>query len=203
MSRLEFLVASAVLRLVGILASLLPFHAERVVLATARVPTLEGNLLHLERAIRTLRPDLRVSLLLEPYGYGLRAKIAYALRLMRGMVLVRTSRYVIVDNAYLPIHVAPHRRRTTVIQVWHAAGALKRFGLDTMPAAGRARGDVPASLLRRRRDLGRGLAQALGGCLPHAPRARRGPGHAAHRRPCRRRGRGRRSELAPGRLPNA
>ncbi|HVQ22908.1 MAG TPA: CDP-glycerol glycerophosphotransferase family protein [Candidatus Saccharimonadia bacterium] len=132
MSRLEFSVASAVLRLVGLLASLLPFHADRVVLATARVSTLEGNLQHLEGAIRTLRPDLRISLLLEPYGYGLRTKIAYALRLMRGMVLVSTSRYVIVDNAYLPIHVAPHRRRTTVIQVWHAAGALKRFGLDTM-----------------------------------------------------------------------
>ena len=79
-----------------------------MVLATARVAALEGNLLHIERAIHELRPDLQVSLLLEPYGYGLRAKIAYALRLVRGMVLLRTSRYVVVDNAYLPIHVAPH-----------------------------------------------------------------------------------------------
>lgn len=132
MSRLEYLVAGAILRLVGALALLLPFHRERVVLATARIAALEGNLLHVERAIRELRPDLRVSLVLEPYGYGLRAKIAYALRLMRGMVLVRTSRTVIVDNAYLPVHVAPHPSRTTVIQVWHAAGALKRFGADTM-----------------------------------------------------------------------
>jgi teichoic acid ribitol-phosphate primase len=29
------------------------------------------------------------------------------------------------------VHVAPHRRGTTVVQVWHAAGALKRFGADT------------------------------------------------------------------------
>lgn len=132
MSRLEFAIASAILRLVGMLASLLPFRSDRVVLATARVAALEGNLLHIERAIHALRPDLRVSLLLEPYGYGLAAKLAYALRLVRGTVLLRTSRYVIVDNAYLPIHVAPHSRRTTVIQVWHAAGALKRFGADTV-----------------------------------------------------------------------
>ena len=38
---------------------------------------------------------------------------------------------VIVDNAYLPIHVAGHRPGTTVVQVWHAVGALKRFGVDT------------------------------------------------------------------------
>ena len=123
MSRLEFVFAGAILRLVAMLASLLPFRSDRVVLATARVAALEGNLLYLERAIRAHRPDLRVSLLLEPYGYGLRAKLEYPLRLLRGMVLLRTSRYVIADNAYLPIHVAPHPRRTTVIQVWHAAGA--------------------------------------------------------------------------------
>jgi CDP-glycerol glycerophosphotransferase (TagB/SpsB family) len=39
---------------------------------------------------------------------------------------------VVVDNAWLPIHVAPHRAGTTVVQVWHAAGALKRFGVDTL-----------------------------------------------------------------------
>ena len=40
---------------------------------------------------------------------------------------------MIVDNAYLPVHVAPHRPATTVVQVWHAPGALKRFGA-TRPA---------------------------------------------------------------------
>jgi CDP-ribitol ribitolphosphotransferase len=50
---------------------------------------------------------------------------------VRGTYLLRTSGVVFVDNAYLPVHVAPHGSRTTVVQVWHAAGALKRFGLDT------------------------------------------------------------------------
>jgi CDP-ribitol ribitolphosphotransferase len=38
----------------------------------------------------------------------------------------------VVDNAYLPIHVAAHRATTQVVQVWHAEGALKRFGLDAV-----------------------------------------------------------------------
>ena len=48
------------------------------------------------------------------------------------MVLLRSSRWFVVDNAFLPIHVMPHRRGTTVIQVWHAVGALKRFGWDSL-----------------------------------------------------------------------
>lgn len=99
-------------------------------LATARGTRLEGNLLHLRRAIAARRPDLDCVLLLEPYGYGLAAKLAYSARLVRGMYHLRTARLFVVDNAYLPIHLAPHGPRTTVVQVWHAAGGLKRFGVD-------------------------------------------------------------------------
>jgi CDP-ribitol ribitolphosphotransferase len=130
MSRLEYLVAGTLLRLLGLALSLLPSRPRRVVLATARSRALEGNLLYLRRAIAALRPDVEVVLLLEPYGYGLRAKLAYFGRLVRGMYHLRTAGLVVLDNAYLPVHLAPHGRRTTVVQVWHAVGALKRFGAD-------------------------------------------------------------------------
>jgi CDP-ribitol ribitolphosphotransferase len=131
MSRLEYLLASGLLRLARIFFSRLRVHRDRVVLATARVSTLDGNLLHIHRAMRDRHPDLEYVLLLEPYSYGLAGKLAYLVRLVRGMYHLQTARLFVVDNAYLPIHVAPHRSATTVVQVWHAAGALKRFGLDT------------------------------------------------------------------------
>ena len=131
MSRLEYLLASTILLVARFFFSRLRIRRNRVVLATARVTTLDGNLLHVHDAIRRLRPDLEVVLLLEPYSYGLAGKLAYLLRLLRGMYYLQTARLFVVDNAYLPIHVAPHRTGTTVVQVWHAAGALKRFGLDT------------------------------------------------------------------------
>ena len=131
MSRLEYLLASGLLRLARSVFARLPVRRDRVVLATARVSTLDGNLLHLYRAMRERHPELDYVLLLEPYSYGFVGKLAYLVRLVRGMYHLQTARLFVVDNAYLPIHVAPHRPTTTVVQVWHAAGALKRFGLDT------------------------------------------------------------------------
>jgi CDP-glycerol glycerophosphotransferase (TagB/SpsB family) len=131
MHPLEYRLARAVLLLVRAIAARLPVRSDRVVLATARVSALDGNLLHLHRAMQARHPELRYVLLLEPYSYGLAGKLVYLVRLVRGMYYLQTARLFVVDNAYLPIHVAPHRRRTTVVQVWHAAGALKRFGLDT------------------------------------------------------------------------
>ena len=132
MTRLEFAVSSAVLRILGWLFDRLPVRPDRVTLATARKAQLDGNLLYIDRAIRAMRPGIDRRLALEPYSYGLAGKLRYALRLVRGMYLLRTSRLVVVDNAWLPIHVAPHRAATEVVQVWHAAGALKRFGLDAV-----------------------------------------------------------------------
>jgi len=130
MSRLEHALASVVLRVLGFFFDLLPIR-ERVVLATARLAHLEGNLAFIHAEMHRARPGAKITLLLEPYSYGLAGKLAYLARLVRGTYLLRTSSLFVVDNAYLPVHVAPHRRGTTVVQVWHAVGALKRFGADT------------------------------------------------------------------------
>ena len=133
MSRLEYLVAAIGLRVLGWLFAWLPARPRRIVLASPRKAVLDGNLLAIHDALRALRPDADVVVLAEPYSYGLWGKVRYALRVVRGMYHLRTAGLVVVDNAWLPIHVAPHAARTTVVQVWHAVGALKRFGVDTAP----------------------------------------------------------------------
>ena len=131
MNRFEYLLASTFLSVLRMFFIRLRVRQNRVVLATARVSTLDGNLLNIHRALTARHPELDVVLLLEPYSYGLRGKLVYVARLIRGMYHLHTARLFVVDNAYLPVHVGPHRRTTTVVQVWHAAGALKRFGVDT------------------------------------------------------------------------
>src|SRR3954471_14642513 len=141
MNRLEHALSTVLLRFLGWLFDRLPIR-QRAVLATARLARLEGNLAYLHGAIRRAQPDLPIVTLLEPYSYGLRGKLAYLLRLVRGIYHVRTSSLFVVDNAYLPVHVAPHRPGTTVVQVWHAVGALKRFGADVAGGPHRPAGPV-------------------------------------------------------------
>ncbi|NTW73152.1 MAG: CDP-glycerol--glycerophosphate glycerophosphotransferase [Eubacteriaceae bacterium] len=37
-----------------------------------------------------------------------------------------------MDNAYLPVHILKHKKKTKVIQTWHACSAFKKFGLSTL-----------------------------------------------------------------------
>src|SRR5687768_1524039 len=109
MNRLEYVLATALLRWLRLFFSLLPIRRRRVVLASARHSRPEGNLRHLHEAMRAARPDLEYVLLMEPYSYRFFGKLVYLLRLTRGMYYLCTARLFVVDNAYFPIHVAPHR----------------------------------------------------------------------------------------------
>jgi len=133
MSQLEYILSALWLRAFYLLGCLLPIQADKVVFASARAEKLEGNLLYIHDALRRMRPELRPVLLLERYSYTLLGKIAYFLKMVRASYHLATAHYFIVDNAYLPLHVGPHRRGTIVFQVWHAGGALKEFGVDVHP----------------------------------------------------------------------
>ncbi|MBO4395084.1 MAG: CDP-glycerol glycerophosphotransferase family protein [Eubacterium sp.] len=41
-----------------------------------------------------------------------------------------TSRIILLDNTFMPMAYTPVSRRTTVIQLWHGTGTIKKFGLD-------------------------------------------------------------------------
>jgi CDP-ribitol ribitolphosphotransferase len=134
----ELAASSAVLRACGRLSRVVPVRRDRVVLLSVRADHLTGNLEHLDRALARLRPEHRRVALTWTYRYSLAGRLQYLLRAMRGTYHLTTSATVFVDNAYLPVDVVPRRPGVTVVQVWHAAGALKKFGRDAVDDGFRA-----------------------------------------------------------------
>ncbi len=44
--------------------------------------------------------------------------------------LLATSRYVFMNDNFMPLGYLSFRKETVVVQLWHAEGAFKKFGLD-------------------------------------------------------------------------
>lgn len=134
----ELKASTAVLRACGRLARVVPVRRDRVVLLSVRADHLTGNLEHLDRALARLRPRHRRVALTWTYRYSLLGRLQYLARAVRGTYHLTTAATVFVDNAYLPVDVVPRRPGVTVVQVWHAAGALKKFGRDAVDDGFRA-----------------------------------------------------------------
>jgi len=136
MNWVEYFLSTTVLRVCSMFFSLFPLRADKVVFASARSQKLRGNMRFIHAEMTQRWPEREYVLLLRRYSYGLLGKLSYMASLIRAQYHLATAGLFIVDNAYLPVHVRPHRKGTTVIQVWHAAGALKKFGVD-IPAENR------------------------------------------------------------------
>ncbi len=134
----ELRASSAVLRACGRISRIVPVRRDRVVLLSVRADHLTGNLEHLDRALARLRPGHRRVALTWTYRYSLVGRLQYLARAVRGTYHLTTAATVFIDNAYLPVDVVPRRPGVTVVQVWHAAGALKKFGRDAVDEGFRA-----------------------------------------------------------------
>jgi len=127
MTALELTLTRIVLGVVAAVACRLPVRRE-VLFASSRDRQLGPQLAAISAALTAADPSLPQREQLAPYGYGFAAKVAYLLHLIGATWSMQRARVTVIDNAWLPAHITTARTGCSVIQVWHAEGAYKRFG---------------------------------------------------------------------------
>ena len=140
-------------------------------------------------------PELDYVLLLEPYSYGL-ARQARLPGPAGARDVPPPDGAAVRGRQRLPADPRrPAPAATTVVQVWHAAGALKRFGARHRDAARPSR-NGPSSTATTTRSWSAGSGRGRRMRRPSGPRssacsrsARHGPTSSSTRRPWPRRGR--------------
>ena len=139
MTALELTLTRIVLGAIAAVARRLPVRHE-VLFASSRDRELGPQLAAISAALTAANSSLPQREQLAPYGYGLAAKVAYLLHLIGATWSMQRARVTVIDNAWLPAHVTRLRAGCSVIQVWHAEGAYKRFGHATRGASSGADG---------------------------------------------------------------
>ena len=66
-------------------------------------------------------------------GSFLSSAFSNGLFILKQMKALATSRVAIVDGYSIPVSILKHKRKIIVIQIWHAIGAIKKMGLQTVP----------------------------------------------------------------------
>ena len=63
---------------------------------------------------------------------NLSSAFKYYFSLYTQMRLIASSKVIITDGYNLPVSLLKHKKGTKVIQMWHALGAVKKFGYQTI-----------------------------------------------------------------------
>lgn len=73
-------------------------------------------------------------------------KIKYAFYIYYQMYHIATSKTVILDGYCIPICTLKHKKNLKVIQIWHALGALKKFGYSILDKKEGSKSDIALTM---------------------------------------------------------
>ena len=100
-----------------------------VVLATSHSAALTGNLAWIRDELARRDPPIPS---VEVTPGTSRSKLAYFGYTFRAGYHLASARAFVVDDYFFPMYVIRPRRGTMRVQVWHAAGAFKKFGYSVI-----------------------------------------------------------------------
>lgn len=86
----------------------------------------------LEEAINKECPNTEQVFRLKMIPESLPGKIAYCFSIIGDMYYLATSKVAIIDTYSITVSCLKHKKSLKVIQMWHALGALKKFGLQSV-----------------------------------------------------------------------
>lgn len=113
-------------------AFLFPVNVKKITFASYRSEHLRGNLLFIYKELQARPEHYQCTLLFKKYDHSFLGKARYWFHLIRASYHLATSRYFFIDDYYFPIYVVKPRKRTEIVQLWHAAGSFKKFGYSTL-----------------------------------------------------------------------
>ena len=87
------------------------------------IPSLDFRCLINE--IKENYPQYRVDVLCKMIPSGLTGKISYIFEMLRQMKSLASSRVAVIDGYCIPVCMLKHKSDLTVVQIWHALGAVK------------------------------------------------------------------------------
>ena len=122
-------VIKAVLNLIYFFIKLFPLRNKvTIVSRQSNEPSMDISMLRDE--IKRQSGDTEVVCLCRTIGNGFAEKIKYCFHLLRQMWHLGTSKAIVTDSYCIGISILRQRKNVKVIQMWHALGAFKKFGLS-------------------------------------------------------------------------
>ena len=84
------------------------------------------------REMERRHPEYQQVTLIKMIGKSLPEKIGYCFHMFRQMYHIATSEMVVLDTYCIAVSVLHQRKSLVVIQMWHALGAMKKFGYSIL-----------------------------------------------------------------------
>lgn len=93
-------------------------------------PSIDFDLIKKEILKRTNNVEIKI--LCKVLKKDVKERIKYCFYILKCMYHIATSKVCILDGYSIPISILNHKKGLEIIQIWHASGAIKKFGYQSL-----------------------------------------------------------------------
>jgi len=105
------------------------YDRDLVTFVSNRDTELYGGLKNMYKAFEE-NGDYKTRILTFRFERSFKGRILYMYHSIQGLYYLAKSGIFVVDDYFLPLHCVTKNERNFVVQIWHAIGHLKKFGLS-------------------------------------------------------------------------
>lgn len=105
-------------------------NPKKITFASSRSNELNGNLEYIYSEFKSRDNNLILVKSFFKIKNDFTGKIHYLFHMIKECYHIATSRYFIIDDYHYLIYLIKPRKKTEIIQLWHACGAFKKFGMS-------------------------------------------------------------------------
>ena len=118
----------------------------RVCMMSRQSSSIPLDFLLLEKELYRISKDIKVKYVCELLDTKHASAIKLLINTVKCMNVLSTSKACVVDTYNIPVSILHHRKELKIAQIWHALGAVKKFGYQSLDSEG-GRSSSFASLL--------------------------------------------------------
>lgn len=111
---------------------LFPIQKNKITMLSRQSDKINIDFEMLLDEIQQKYPNIRVVVLCKKIPNEFIKKIKYCFYIIKCLYHIATSKVCIIDGYVIPISSLKHKKGLIIVQIWHAMGAIKKFGKQVL-----------------------------------------------------------------------
>lgn len=154
--RLGICLGKLILNLIYFFLKLFP-SKNKIVMLSRQSNSVNIDFKYINEEIKKRNSNVEVKILCKIIRKGNIERFKYCFYILKCMYHIATSKVCILDGYSIPISILKHKPDLEVIQIWHASGAIKKFGYQTLNKK-EGRGTIIAKIMEMHKNYNHVLA---------------------------------------------
>lgn len=129
--RIGIRIGKVFLNIIYLFIKIIPTQEKIVMLSRqSNKPSIDFELIKEE--ILRRNDKIEIIMLCRVLRQDFKERIKYCFYILKCMYHIATSKVCIIDGYSIPISLLKHKKNLEIIQIWHASGAIKKFGYQSI-----------------------------------------------------------------------